>query len=84
MSEIALQQEHKGLSKRKAKSILKAENSELLEKVNKILMELECLNNRFNNVVESDLIDSCIYEINALNMRYTYYVKLCKERGITN
>ncbi len=32
---------------------------------------------------ENDLIDSVIYEIKAANMRYHYYLKLCKERGYT-
>ncbi len=84
MSELVLQPDVKKVSKRKAKSAIKNEKFEILDKINNILVELECLNNRFNNVTESDLIDSCIYEINALNMRYSYYMKLCKEKGIKN
>lgn len=36
-----------------------------------------------DNVVEDELIDSVIYEIQAVNMRYHYYLRVCKERGYT-
>lgn len=34
-------------------------------------------------VTERELIDSVIYEIKSVNMRYHYYLKICKERGYT-
>lgn len=34
-------------------------------------------------VTEAELIDSIIYEIKSVNMRYHYYLKICKERGYT-
>lgn len=36
-----------------------------------------------NYVTETELIDSLIYEIKSVNMRYHYYLKICKERGYT-
>ncbi len=36
---------------------------------------------RFDNTVEPDLVDACIYEINAISSRYNYLLRAIKERG---
>jgi hypothetical protein len=36
---------------------------------------------RFNNTVEPELIDACVFEINALQSRYNYLLRTIKERG---
>ena len=44
--------------------------------------ELEDLHNRFDQVTDPTLIDSIIYEMQAVQLRYMYHLDLCKERGI--
>lgn len=36
---------------------------------------------RFDNTTEPELVDACIYELNALHSRYSYLLRLIKERG---
>ncbi len=36
---------------------------------------------RFNTTVEPELIEACIYEINAVQSRFNYQLRLIKERG---
>lgn len=36
---------------------------------------------RFNNTTEPELVDACIYELNALQSRYGYLLRRVKERG---
>ncbi len=44
--------------------------------------ELEFVHNEFDYITDDILIDSFIYEIKALNMKYQYYLKLCKQKGL--
>ena len=36
---------------------------------------------RFDNTTEPELVDACIFELNALQSRYNYLLRLIKERG---
>ena len=36
---------------------------------------------RFDNTVEPDLVDACIYEINAISSRYNYILRAITARG---
>ena len=36
---------------------------------------------RFDNTTEPELVDACIFEINALQSRYSYLLRLIKESG---
>ena len=36
---------------------------------------------RFDAATEPELIDACVYEINAAQSRYNYQLRLIKERG---
>ncbi len=54
-----------------------------------VISNLEYLKQEMNNLYDTyafetdpTMIDSYIYERMALNMRYKYYLDLCKERGI--
>ena len=44
--------------------------------------ELDDLHNRFDQATEPILVESIIYEIQAVQLRYIYYLNLCKERGL--
>lgn len=36
---------------------------------------------RFNNTIESELVDACIFEISATQARYNYLLRVIKEQG---
>lgn len=67
-----------------AKSALEVKNEdlEILYMLEKIKGDLDNLHNSYNQVTEPVLIDSLIYEIQSLNMKYQFYLQKCKERGL--
>lgn len=50
----------------------------LLDEINKTKLALEAVYSHFENVVDPDLIDSCIYEMNAVQNRYKFLLKQAK------
>ena len=54
----------------------------ILENIKKIQEDLFVLENKLNYETNNYLIDSYIYEIKALQMRYKFYIGLCKEKEI--
>lgn len=58
------------------------EDDEILATIESLREELAVLHNRFDQAIAPMLIDSLIYEIQAVHIRYEYYLNLCKEREI--
>lgn len=50
----------------------------LVNEINKTKVALEAAYSNFENVVDPDLIDSCIYELNAVQNRYRFLLKQVK------
>lgn len=50
----------------------------LIDEINQTKMALEAAYSNFENVVDPDLIDSCIYELNAIQNRYRFLIKQAK------
>ncbi len=50
----------------------------LILEINKTKIALEAAYSNFENVVDPDLIDSCIYEMNAVQNRYRFLLKQAK------
>ena len=50
----------------------------LINEINKTKIALEAAYSNFENVVDPDLIDSCIYQLNAVQNRYKYLLKEAK------
>lgn len=50
----------------------------LIKEINETKLALEAAYLQFEYVVDPDLIDSCIYEMNAIQNRYKYLIKLAK------
>lgn len=42
---------------------------------------LECAYARFDQSTEPELVEACVYEINAAQARYSYLLRLVKESG---
>jgi len=54
------------------------EENPLLKEINDTKLALEAAYSQFEYVVDPDLIDSCIYEMNAIQNRYKYLLKQAK------
>jgi hypothetical protein len=50
----------------------------LIKEINQTKLALEAVYSNFQNVVDPDLIDSCIYEMNAVQNRYKFLLKQAK------
>ena len=55
----------------------------LISEINRTKLALEAAYSNFENVVDPDLIDSCIYEMNAVQNRYKFLLKQAKAANIT-
>jgi len=55
----------------------------LINEINKTKIALEAAYSNFENVVDPDLIDSCIYEMNAVQNRYHFLLKQAKAADST-
>lgn len=55
----------------------------LIKEINKTKLALEAAYSQFEYVVDPDLIDSCIYELNAIQNRYKYLIKQAKASETT-
>lgn len=58
------------------------DNERIMDMLYNVKKELDYVHQEFDYITDAILIDSFIYEIQALNMKYQYYIKLCKERGL--
>jgi len=66
------------MRKRKHDAISLAKE-QLLEEIETLKQSLEIANSNFENVSDPDLIDSYIYEMNAISFRYRYLLRQVKE-----
>lgn len=75
------QQEKRNLFSRKKTAAVLSDDADITEVLNKLRSELEFVHNNLDNVTDQALIDSYIYEIKALHMKYDYYLNLCKKKS---
>ena len=54
---------------------------ELLRELSELRDALAAAYMRFDGAVEPELVDACVYEINAAQSRYNYQLRLIKEHG---
>lgn len=60
--------------KKKMDNLLLA-REELLNEIEEIKLSLETAHSNFDNASDPDLVDSCIYEMNAIQYKYKYLLK---------
>jgi hypothetical protein len=60
----------------------RAKQDEMLTVLMSLRADIDIAYRNLDTVTDDDLIDGFIYELKAANMKYSYYLKLCKERGI--
>ncbi len=51
----------------------------LINEINKTKLAMDTAYSNFQYVVDPDLIDSCIYEMNAVQNRYKFLIRQAKE-----
>ena len=66
----------------KKKRQLEREDVFILATLEKLKKDLDNIHLSLDAVTDPDLIDSFIYEMNAINMRYKVYLNICKEKGL--
>jgi len=71
----------KTAQKKKSKR-LSREDIEMVAALEAVRSDIEFLHNCFDQTSDAILVDSLIYELKAANLKYQYYIGLCKERNI--
>ncbi len=59
------------------------ENQRLLEEYYDVLVQLRHVRSVFQQVTDPELINACVYEMNALQQRYTYLLQRIKAEKLT-
>lgn len=52
---------------------------EWVAELSNIRRDIESCRARFNMATEKELIDQCVFELNALHSRYSYFLRLIRE-----
>lgn len=55
----------------------------LVDAISTIRERIDVTVSNLNNATDPLLIEGYVYELKSLNMKYDYFLKQCKERGIT-
>lgn len=61
----------------------KEENKRLLNEYYDTLIQLRHVRSVFQQVTDPELINACVFEMNALQQRYTYLLQRVKEEKLT-
>lgn len=65
--------------KREKKDSVYQIREQLKQEIETLQQSLETANSNFDNVSDPDLVDSYIYELNALSFRYKYLLRQMRE-----
>lgn len=68
-----------GFSRRKGLARREEERRQLMEGMRQTRDQLNYAYAQFNTYSDPDLVDACVYEINALQSRYSYFVRQMKQ-----
>ena len=58
-------------------------SSDLLEDIRSTVIAINSVREWFNAESDADMIESCVYELEALEARYRCLIRLAKERGLS-
>ena len=67
---------------KKLKNRLTTEEMEILTNLDRLKKDLDFLYSNFDYVTDPVLIDGYIYEIKSVQMKYQFYLNLCREQGL--
>ena len=60
----------------------KDDPSALMQEIRDVKKAMEAAYINFENLTEPELVDSCIYELKSIQMRYQYLLNLAKLRNV--
>lgn len=63
------------MKQKKAEPAYDTRREQLLDDIRKTKFALDCAYSNFENVVDPDLVDSSIYELKAVQMRYRFLLR---------
>ena len=63
---------------------LNKEDIMVLSTLEGLKKDLDRIHRALDAVTDPDLIDSFVYELNAVNMRYKFYLQICKQKGLVS
>ena len=66
-------------SRRRKSAQWEEERRQLMEGMRETRAQLNYAYAQFNFYSDPDLVDACVYEINALQSKYSYYVRQVKQ-----
>lgn len=66
-------------SRKKVENMEEAERRELTEEIERTKKCLHQARLSFNNACDPDLIEACVFEINAMQARYNFLLRKLKE-----
>ncbi|MCL2084207.1 MAG: YaaL family protein [Oscillospiraceae bacterium] len=58
------------------------EETDILSKMNELRGQIRLARLQFNQAVEPELVDACVYEISALQARYDFYLRRAREMNV--
>jgi len=61
---------------------LSREDMMILSTLEMLKKDLARIHQALDAVTDPDLIDSFVYELSAVNKRYTFYLQMCKQKGL--
>ena len=61
---------------------MSAEEKEIFVNLQHLGSQLSLLHDQYDFLTDPALIDGCIYEIKAVQMKYKYYVTLCRRHRL--
>ena len=62
---------------------LTVEQKELVEEYRRAVIKIHQARNAFENITEPEMIDSCVFELNAARSNYSYLLSRIKEEKIS-
>ena len=61
----------------------KKQPTPLLDEIRSTVMMMRAMHQWFNTESDADLIESCVFELEALEARYRYLLRMAKDMGIS-
>jgi hypothetical protein len=61
----------------------KAQNEPLIDAIRDVCQRMEALETQFAMISDNDLLEACIYEMEALRAQYRFLLRRAKEMGVS-
>ena len=75
-------QQHFALKRTKGEAVITDAPDPIIAEISEVLRQIDCVRSKFEQITDYDMIDSCIYEEQALLSRYSHLLSLAKQKGL--